>query len=392
MPTPSSPRIYMDNAATTPVDEAVLAAMLPFLSEVYGNPSSLHSWGREAQKALDTARKTVASCLNTHPESIIFTSGATEANNLVLKGLAHSLTSKGRHIITSSIEHASVHETCDLLEQEGWEITRLPVDSDGFILPDALQNAIRPDTILVSIIHGNNEIGTIQPIEALGKLVRERSVLFHTDAVQTMGKLPFDLTRLPVDYLTLSAHKIYGPKGVGALYIREGAPMPTPLLTGGGQEHDLRSGTENLAGIIGLAKVLELAVFRMNEDTPRIQALQENLIARILETIPNAELNGPRDVSLRVPGNAHFSFPPGEGEALVLRLDLKGIAVSSGSACHSAVIEPSRVVKALGKSDEIARATLRFSLGRHSTQADVDRLLEVLPAIVSREKTAHRAQ
>jgi cysteine desulfurase len=379
-----SRRIYMDYAATTPVDPLVFEAMRPFLEQAFGNPSSLHYWGREARKALDKARKTIAECLNTRPESFIFTSGATEANNLALRGVAQALSHKGRHLITTRIEHAAVQEPCEALEEQGWDVTWLPVNTEGFVSADALREAIRPDTVLVSIIHGNNEIGTIQPIAEIGAYLRERGVLFHTDAVQTVGKLPFDLHTLPVDYLTFSGHKIYGPKGVGALYIREGAPLPAPQNIGGGQELSLRSGTENLAGIVGLAKALELATERLPEESVRLRALQESLIAGILQRIPNAELNGPRDVGLRVPGNVHFSFPPAEGEALVLHLDLKGIAVSSGSACHSAVIEPSRVVKALGKSDATARATVRFSLGRHNTQSDVDAVLEVLPGILQR--------
>jgi cysteine desulfurase len=380
----TSRRIYLDYAATTPVVPAVFEAMRPFLEQAFGNPSSLHHWGREAKKALDTARKSIADCLNTAPDSFIFTSGATEADNLVIQGVTKTLAAKGKHIITTRIEHAAVQEPCETLEAQGWDVTWLPVDSDGFVPVETLREAIRPDTVLVSIIHGNNEIGTIQPIEAIGTLLRERGVLFHTDAVQTMGKLPFDLSVLPVDYLTLSAHKIYGPKGVGALYVRDGAPLPAPLNIGGGQEGSIRSGTENLAGIAGLARALEVAVERMPQETPRLRELQEYLISGILKNVPGAELNGPRDVSLRVPGNVHFSFPPGEGEAFVLHLDLKGIAVSSGSACHSAVIEPSRIIKALGKSDETARATVRFSLGLHTTQADMDTVLEVLPGIVQR--------
>jgi cysteine desulfurase len=389
----TSRRIYLDYAATTPVDPAVFDTMRPFLEQTFGNPSSLHYWGREAKKALDSARKTLSNCLNAAPDEFIFTSGATEANNLLLTGVTKALAHKGRHIITTRIEHAAVQEPCEALEAQGWDVTWLSVDKDGFISLETLAKAIRPDTVLVSIIHGNNEIGTIQPLESIGTLLRERGILFHTDAVQTIGKLPFDLSTLPVDYLTLSGHKIYGPKGIGALYIRDGAPLPQPLNIGGGQEQSIRSGTENLAGIAGLAKALELATSEMSEETKRIRALQDNFIEQILKRIPNAKLNGPRDVNFRVPGNVHFSFPPGEGEALVLHLDLKGIAVSSGSACHSAVIEPSRVVKALGKSDEVARATIRFSIGKHTTQADLDTALEVLPAIIQRmhKKQTHSA-
>ena len=378
------PRIYLDHAATTPVDERVKAAMLPFLEAEFGNPSSLHHWGRQARKALEAARQSVAQSLHAQPSEIVFTSGATEADNLAVIGVAQALKDKGRHIITTGIEHAAVDSACKLLEMQGWEVTRLPVDAEGFVSLEALESAIRPDTVLASIIHGNNEIGTIQPIEQLGAMLRERNVLFHVDAVQTVGKLPLDLSTLPVDYLSLSAHKIYGPKGVGALYIRKGAPLPLPLILGGGQEGDLRSGTENLAGIVGLAKALELAVELIPEETTRLRTLQAQFIEDVLHAAPTAVLNGPADMNLRVPGNVHFSFPPVEGEALVLRLDLKGIAVSSGSACHSAVIEPSRIVKALGKSDDVARATVRFSFGHSTTVEDLKRVAAVLPDILQK--------
>lgn len=377
-------RIYLDYAATTPVEPRVLEAMRPFLEDSWGNPSSLHVWGRQARKALDAARATVARCLNAMPEEIIFTSGATEADNMAIFGLAKVLEAKGKHIITSVIEHPAILNPCQVLEKQGWQVTYLPVDGEGFISLDDLKAALRPETVLVSLIHGNNEIGTIQDLQAIGSLLRERGILFHTDAVQTVGKIPVDLAALPVDYLSLSAHKIYGPKGVGALYVRPGCPKPAPLLIGGGQEDDFRSGTENLPGIAGLAMALQVATDMLPDESLRLRALQEKFIQAVQAAIPDAVLNGPRDVEKRVPGNVHFSFPPGEGEAMVLRLDLKGIAVSSGSACHSAVIEPSRIVKALGKSDEIGRATLRFSLGRHTTQADLDRVLAVLPEIAGR--------
>jgi cysteine desulfurase len=378
------PRIYLDHAATTPVDPRVFEAMRPFLESVYGNPSSLHAWGREARKALEESRAAVAASLGAKPEEITFTSGATEADNWVLYGVTEALKPKGRHIITSSIEHAAIDTACKRLEANGWQVTRLPVDADGFIALETLKAAIRPDTVLVSIIHGNNEIGTIQSIEILGAYLREQGIAFHTDAVQTVGKISLNLAQLPLDYLSLSGHKLHAPKGVGALYIREGAPQPAPFIVGGGQEGDLRSGTENLSGIVGLAAALVLAVAMIPTERERLHTLQEQLIAGVLEAIPDAILNGPRDVRLRVPGNVHFSFPPGEGEALVLHLDLKGIAVSSGSACHSAVIEPSRILKALGKPDDVARATVRFSLGRSTTVDDIRYVLTVLPGIVQR--------
>lgn len=380
----SQSRVYLDYAATTPVDPRVLEAMRPFLEQAYGNPSSLHHWGKQARKGLEEARGVVAACLEAEPEEIVFTSGATEANNLVIAGIAEALRERGRHLITTQIEHVAVAEAFERLERQGWEVTWLPVDGEGFVSVEALENAIRPDTILASIIYGNNEIGTLQPIEILGKLLRERGVLFHTDAVQTAGKLPLSMKTLPVDYLTLSAHKIYGPKGVGALYLRKGAPRPQALLVGGGQENALRAGTENLSGIAGLAQALKLATESMSEGSVRLRELQGFLIEGIEAAVPSAVLNGPREVMRRVPGNVHFSFPPAEGESLVLHLDLKGIAVSSGSACHSRVIEPSRIVKALGKSDAVARATVRFSIGRHTTRADLERVIEILPGILQR--------
>jgi cysteine desulfurase len=383
-PSPAIEPIYLDHAATTPLDSEVLDAMLPYLQGQFGNPSSLHRWGRDAQKALNDARQSTAAFLNAQPEEIVFTSGATEADNLAILGVASALMEKGRHVITTSIEHAAVDNACGRLEAAGWEVTRLGVDADGFVHPETLKASIRPDTTLVSIIHGNNEIGTIQPIETLGAMLRERGIAFHTDAVQTVGKLPIFLNDLPVDYLSLSAHKLYGPKGVGALYVRQGAVQPMPMVLGGGQENALRSGTENLAGIVGLAKALTLRQERMQAETDRLHLLQEQFTADVLRTIPEAVLNGPRDVQKRVPGNVHFSFPPGEGEALILHLDLKGIAVSTGSACHSAVIEPSRIIKALGKPDAVARATVRFSMGQTTTPEDLQRVVEVLPGILKR--------
>lgn len=384
MPPTDSPRIYLDHAATTPVDPLVLEAMLPYLQGQFGNPSSLHFWGREARKALEAARASIAENLGCQPEELYFTSGATEADNLAVIGVVEARKQQGRHLITTTIEHAAIATACESLESKGWDISWLPVTEEGFVTPETLLAAIRPDTVLTSIIHGNNEIGTIQDIQALGELLKARHIPFHVDAVQTVGKLPFNLAALPVDYLSLSGHKIYGPKGIGALYVRNGAPLPAPLIVGGGQENNVRSGTENLAGIVGLAKALEIATEGMSRETKRLQHLQAQLIDTIQAIAPDAILNGPADVSKRVPGNVHFSFPPGEGEALVLHFDLKGIAVSSGSACHSEAIEPSRIVKALGKSEAIAKATIRFSLGKSSTEADIQRIAEVLPGILKR--------
>ncbi|WP_303675083.1 cysteine desulfurase family protein [Vampirovibrio chlorellavorus] len=380
-------RIYLDHAATTPVDPAVLEAMLPFLQGQFGNPSSLHFWGREARKALQQARESVSKALTCQPSEIIFTSGATEANNLALMGVTEALA-QGRHIITTQIEHAAVQAPCHWLEAHGWDVTWLPVDAQGFVSVESVIEALRPETVLVSIIHGNNEIGTLQDIQAIGAALNAQpkfqKVLLHVDAVQTVGKLPLDLSTLPVDYLSLSGHKLYGPKGVGALFVRDGAPLPAAQIRGGGQEGDVRSGTENLAAIVGLAKALEITQARMTDDLPHLRALQKGLIEAIRTTVPEAMLNGPEDLHARVPGNVHFSFPGVEGEAMVLHLDLKGIAVSSGSACHSAVIEPSRIVKALGKSDSLAKGTVRFSLGRGSALQDIKRVVEILPTVYQR--------
>lgn len=383
MATPAD-RIYLDHAATTPMDPQVFDAMRPFLESTFGNPSSLHYWGREAKKALEASRARIAQCLDAQASEIVFTSGATEADNLVLFGVCDTLKAKGRHIITTQIEHAAVDKACEHLEQQGWDVTRLPVDSEGFVDPNILKAAIRPDTVLASIIHGHNEIGTIQDVVQLGQMLHDHGVLFHLDAVQTVGKIPIPLSQWPVDYLSLSAHKLYGPKGVGALYIRHGAPLPSPMILGGGQEHALRSGTENLAGIVGLAEALDRSTQLIPTEGPRLRGLQERFIQEVQAAIPEAMLNGPQDVQQRVPGNVNFSFPPAEGEALVLHLDLKGIAVSTGSACHSAVIEPSRIIKALGKSDAIARATVRFSMGRSTNSEALERVIAILPNILKR--------
>jgi cysteine desulfurase len=379
------PRIYFDHAATTPLAPEVLQAMLPVLENQFGNPSSLHRFGREALKTLDAARASIADSLGANSaEEILLTSGATEADNLAIIGLAQAFYEKGKHLITTAIEHPAIDSACTFLESKGWEVTRLNVDTEGFVSEEALIQAIRPDTVLASIIHGNNEVGTLQNLAALGNILKEREIPFHTDAVQSAGKVPLNLKSLPVDYLSLSGHKLYGPKGVGALYIRQEAMVPQAQIIGGGQENDLRSGTENLAAIVGLAEALRLAIQHQAQEVPRLHTLQEKLITGIQSAMPNAILNGPRDLNQRVPGNVHFSFPPAEGEAWVRHLDLQGIATSSGSACHSAVVEPSRIVLALGKSVEIARSTVRFSLGRGTTEAEINRVLEMLPQIAKR--------
>jgi cysteine desulfurase len=385
LPKSERPRIYLDHAATTPLAPDVLQAMLPVLEQQFGNPSSLHRWGREAQKTLESARVSIAESLGAASASeILLTSGATEADNLAIFGVAQALQDKGKHLITTTIEHPAIESACAHLESQGWRITRLGVDSEGFISPESLEQAIQPDTVLASLIHGNNEVGTLQNLETLGAVLKSHGVAFHTDAVQTVGKVPLHLSRLPVDYLSLSGHKLYGPKGVGALYIRTGAVGPQAQIMGGGQEGDRRSGTENLAAIVGLAAALKSALQNQTQEQSRLATLQDKLIVGTQALLPHAVLNGPRALSRRVPGNVHFSFPPAEGEAWVRHLDLQGVAASSGSACHSAVVEPSRIVLALGKSVELARSTVRFSLGHGTTEAEIDCVLELLPAIAQR--------
>lgn len=360
--------------------------MLPYLQEDFGNPNSLHHYGKVAKQALEKARASIANDLTTTAENLFFTASATEANNWAIKCIAKNLKKHGNHIITSKIEHDAVLNVCHYLEQnEGFEVSYLGVDAEGFISEEALEKAIRPETILISLMHGNNEIGTIQNLMALGLVARRHGVLFHTDAVQTLGKVPLKLDELPIDLLTGSGHKLYGPKGVGLLYANASTQaVLQPLLHGGNQEFGQRSGTENVAACVGLAKALKLATQEMPVTTLQLYGLSQYLIEGIQTLASEAVLNGPKNIQKRVPGNVHFSFAPIEGEALVLRLDLNGIAVSSGSACHSSQLEGSHVVLATGKTPAIAKSTLRFSLGRGTTQAEVDALLSVLPNVLSR--------
>jgi len=372
--------VYLDHAATTSVRDEVLEAMLPYFKDSFGNASSVHSFGREAKKALDTARETVAEILNADFNEIIFTSGGTESNNLAIKGVAHQYKQRGMHLITSAIEHPAVLNPMKELEKEGFTVTYLPVNEQGIVSVEAFQNAVRDDTILVSIMHANNEIGTIQPIAAIGKIARERGILMHTDAVQSVGYLNIDVDDLNVDLLTLSAHKIYGPKGVGALYVRKGVQL-VPQIRGGAQERRKRAGTENTAGIVGLAKALELAHREQAAVVPKIEKLRDRLLEGILQ-IPHTRLNGSR--TERLPNNINVCFEFIEGESLLLNLDLKGIAGSSGSACTSGSLEPSHVLLALGLPHEIAHGSLRLTLGRDNTDAEIDYVLECLPPIVER--------
>jgi cysteine desulfurase len=368
----------MDHGATTPLREEALEAMLPYLKEKFGNPSSIHSFGREARKAINEAREKTARALGADPEEIFFTSGGTESNNMAIRGAAR-LKGKGR-IITSAIEHHAVLDVCKDLEKDGFEVVFLPVDRYGMVDPRAVEEAIVPGTILVSIMMGNNEVGTIQPIREICTLARKRGVFVHTDAVQCVGQLPVDVKELQVDFLSLSAHKFNGPKGVGALYVRKGIPLP-PIYRGGGQERKLRPGTENVAGIVGLGRALELAVAELPEKTARLQKLRDRLIAG-LTSLEGVALNGhPKQ---RLPGNVHLSFQYIEGESLLLGLDLQGVAASSGSACTSGSLEPSHVLTAMGLDHREAHGSLRLTLGRGNTEADVDYVLQVLPPIVER--------
>jgi cysteine desulfurase len=375
-------RIYLDYAATTPVDPEVLQAMLPYYSDSFGNPSSIHWFGRENRKAVEDARAVVAAQIGADASNeIIFTGSGSESDNMAIRGVAAANREKGDHIITSSIEHHAVYDTCRALEKEGFKVTYLPVDASGVIDPKEVVKAITPGTILVTIMHANNEVGTIQPIAEIGKLLRERKILFHTDAVQTVGNIPVDVRELSVDLLSLAAHKFYGPKGVGALYVRRGVRV-NQLIFGGAQERNRRAGTENIPGIVGMAKALELANLELEVQVERLTRLRDYLIEQILERFECVRLNGDR--IRRLPGNTNFSFEFIEGESLLLNLDLKGIAASSGSACTSGSLEPSHVLLAMGICHEIAHGSLRMTLGKSTTREQIDYVLEVLPEIVAK--------
>lgn len=375
-------RIYLDHAATTPVDPRVLEAMLPYFVENFGNPSSIHSFGRDTRKAIEEARADIAREIGAaEPREIIFTGCGSESDNLAIRGVAAAYRNKGNHIITSAIEHHAVYDTCKALQKQGFEVTFVPVSKEGLVDPDDVIRALTDRTILVSIMHANNEVGTIQPIAAIGRLLKERGVLFHTDAVQTVGAIPVNVAELSVDLLSMAAHKFYGPKGVGALYVRKGVKLE-PLIYGGSQERNRRAGTENIAGIVGMAKALTLANAELEENQKRITALRDYLIDSVLNRFDHVRLNGDR--YKRLPGNANFSFEYIEGESLLLNLDLKGIAASSGSACTSGSLEPSHVLLAMGICHEIAHGSLRLSLGKSTTKEEIDYLLEVLPEIVAK--------
>lgn len=368
----------MDNAATTPVSPAVLEKMLPYFSECYGNANSIHSTGLDARKALNAARKKVAAALNCNPEEVYFTSGGSESDNWALKGVAFANRKKGNHIITSAIEHHAILHTCEWLEEQGFEITYVPVDADGLVNPADVEAAITDKTILISIMAANNEIGTIEPIEEIAKIAHAHHVLFHTDAVQAIGAIPVDVRAIGCDLLSLSGHKFHGPKGVGALYIKQGTRIDN-LIHGGAQERGRRASTENVAGIVGMAEAIELATANIPEKAARISALRDQLIDG-LTALPHVRLNGHR--TKRLPGNVNVSVRFIEGESLLLRLDLAGVAASSGSACTSGSLDPSHVLLAIGLPHEIAHGSLRLSLSDTTTQEEVDYVLSVLPGII----------
>ncbi len=377
-------RVYLDNSATTPLDPAVVEAMMPYLTEHFGNPSSIHYFGQQARAAVDKARHQVAGLIGARPNEIVFTSGGTEADNLAIRGLAESNASHGRHVIASVIEHPAVRGACDELGKRGFEVTYLPVGENGIVKIDALRDAIRPDTLLVSVMTANNEIGTLQPAVEIGRLVRERrdagqKIWFHTDAVQAAGKMVLNVDQLGCDLLTISAHKIHGPKGSGALYLRRGVRI-TPQNLGGHQERERRGGTEPVALIVGFGEACDIAGAVLDESVETLAALRDELERRIAQAIPNTVFNGDR--SARLPNITNLSFRGIEGEGLLINLDMNGIAVSTGSACSSGTLEPSPVIRALGREDGEARSAVRFSLGRFNTIEDIDRLMEVLPSAV----------
>ncbi len=367
--------IYLDNSATTPLNEEVLKEMEPYFCEYFGNPSTLYSLGQKSKEALEEARKRVADAINAKPEEIIFTSGGSESDNLAIKGIAFKNQEKGKHIITSEIEHPAVKETLVFLESIGFEVTYLPVYGDGIVKIEDLKKAIRDDTILITVMHANNEIGTIQPIAEIGKIAKEKGIIFHTDAVQTFGKIPVDVEELGVDLLSLSSHKIYGPKGVGALYIRKNTKL-VPQIHGGGQERGLRSGTENIPGIVGFGKAAEMASENQKRDYDYLIQIRDGIIDKVLEEIPASYLNG--DKEKRLPNIINFRFSAIEGESLILLLDAKGINSSTGSACSSKNLKASPILKALGLEDVDVHGSLRLSLGLENSIEDVDVVAEAI--------------
>jgi cysteine desulfurase len=390
-------RVYLDHNATTPVEPEVLEAMLPYLSGEFGNAASIHSFGQRARAAVETARESVAALIGARPQEIVFTSGGTESDNHAIFGIVEAAGGHGKHVITTAIEHEAVLNTCQALEKQGVSVTYLSVDREGRIDLEALRHAMCPKTVLITIMHANNELGTVQPLEEIGRIAAEADVYFHTDAVQSAGKLPIDVRAMGVDLLSVSGHKLYAPKGIGALYIKSGTRL-CQLLYGGHHQRGFRPGTENVAGIVGLGKAAEMARRSLAEDAKRVIALRDKLEDGLLARVPDSSVNGGR--SPRTPNTTNVLFHGVEGEALVIALDLKGLACSTGAACSSGAVEPSHVLTAIGHPPEEARASLRFSLGRHTTSEDIDIALQVVPAAVAqlrelsptyrKEATAHR--
>lgn len=361
--------IYLDHSATTPIDKEVFETMLPYLKGEYGNASTVYKIGREAKKAMNNARSQVASLISADSDEIIFTGGGTESDNIAIKGIACKSENKGKHIITSNIEHPAVKETCEYLENKGFKLSYIPVDKNGIINPKDVESAITNETILITIMHVNNEIGTIQPIAEIGRIANEKGILFHCDAVQSVGKIPVNVGELGVDLLSISSHKIYGPKGVGGLYIKKGLELE-PILHGGGQEKDLNPGTENIAGIVGFGKACEISEINLEKNVKHVKELREKVVSEILEHVDSSYLNGDR--ANRLPGNANFIFPGVEGEGLILKLDLKGICVSTGSACSSNKHDTSHVLNAIGVSGNDLHSSIRLTLGPENTKEEID--------------------
>ncbi len=378
-------RIYFDHAATTPTDPRVVSAMLPYLTSAWGNPSSIYAEARAARKGLDDARRTVAGVLRCKPNEVVFTSGGTEADNLALRGAATAARGRGDHIITTAIEHHAVLHACDALAKEGFRVTYLPVDGEGFVDLDALRAALDDRTVLVSIMYANNEAGTVEPVAEVARIVKAYGphIAVHTDAVQAAGALDLDVDALGVDLLSIAAHKLYGPKGVGALYVRQRTPL-APQAVGGSQERNRRAGTENVAGAVGLATALRLASDERSARTAHVAALRDRLLDELPRRVPGTIVTGPRDGAQRLPNSASFAFEYVEGEAVLLQLDLLGIAASSGSACTTASLEPSHVLVAMGVPERYLRGSLRLTLGHENTMADVEYLLDVLPPAVAK--------
>lgn len=374
-------RVYLDNAATTRLIPEVLNEMLPYMTDIYGNPSSPHYFGQQSAMAVDRARQQVASAINADPSEIIFMSGGSEADNTAIRGIAERYSKKGRHIITTAVEHHAVLHTCQLLERQGYEVTYLPVDEYGMVTAEQVRDAMRDDTILVTIMFANNEVGTIMPIAEIGKLCRERKVFFHTDAVQAVGHLPIDVQAMNIDMLSMSAHKFHGPKGIGALYVRKGIIVPA-LIVGGAQERNRRAGTENVPGIVGMGKAIELACSDLEAKANKMIVLRDKLIREIPLRIPEVKLNG--HPTSRLPNNVNYSIKYIEGESILLMLDLNGIAASSGSACTSGSLDPSHVLLAMGLTHEVAHGSVRMTLCDDTTEEDIDYVLEVLPKVAAK--------